>query len=469
MNKNIKIIKSLLLILSLSFIIVFIFPKETYKEFWSISWFLLILVMFIRPLKDVFPKCKLFSFLLKLRRELWILVWVFWLAHGIGSFLEQMIFINYTKTYIELFFDPYVWKYTWYIFWWMMAFLVSIPLLITSNGISTKILGKKWKILQRLSYFMFVFVAIHIALIHGFEVGPFIPVIAWIVLFIIAHRKNKKALNNTSNWSKRLCVPCGYIYDETIWDPDSGIAPGTRFEDIPADWRCPVCWVGKSDFVLVEWEIKLHDAQIISLEYQTEDVIELQVDVKNEYVYTPWQFITFGFHDNNGDFNRSYSIASKVGNVFMFLIKIKKDGRAGQIFPTLKVWDKMKFTSVSGSFKLLDTKKPKVFIATGTGLAPIFAMLLATPVDVPKKIYFWVATKKDLFYIQELQQFQNLEIKTCISREEVEWCHFGRIDLSNESFEPNTEFYLCGNPWVVQTAKEVLNSKWFSNVFSEEF
>ena len=48
----------------------------------------------------------------------------------------------------------------------MLAFLVSIPLLITSNALSTKILGKNWKILQRLSYAMFILVAIHIYLIH---------------------------------------------------------------------------------------------------------------------------------------------------------------------------------------------------------------------------------------------------------------------------------------------------------------
>jgi len=45
-----------------------------------------------------------------------------------------------------------------------------------------------------------------------------------------------------------LCEACGVIYDEARGDPDSGIAPGTRFEDIPEDWTCPVCGVGKADF-----------------------------------------------------------------------------------------------------------------------------------------------------------------------------------------------------------------------------
>lgn len=47
---------------------------------------------------------------------------------------------------------------------------------------------------------------------------------------------------------KWICVVCGYEYDETAGDPDSGIAPGTKFEDIPEDWVCPLCGVGKDQF-----------------------------------------------------------------------------------------------------------------------------------------------------------------------------------------------------------------------------
>ena len=48
--------------------------------------------------------------------------------------------------------------------------------------------------------------------------------------------------------AKYQCGPCGYIYDPAEGDPDSGIAPGTAFEDLPDDWCCPVCGVGKDMF-----------------------------------------------------------------------------------------------------------------------------------------------------------------------------------------------------------------------------
>lgn len=44
------------------------------------------------------------------------------------------------------------------------------------------------------------------------------------------------------------CLACGYIYDPEVGDPDSGIAPGTKFEDIPDTWVCPLCGVGKDMF-----------------------------------------------------------------------------------------------------------------------------------------------------------------------------------------------------------------------------
>lgn len=47
---------------------------------------------------------------------------------------------------------------------------------------------------------------------------------------------------------KYVCTVCGYIYDEAVGDPDNGVAAGTKFEDIPDDWLCPLCGVPKSDF-----------------------------------------------------------------------------------------------------------------------------------------------------------------------------------------------------------------------------
>ena len=51
---------------------------------------------------------------------------------------------------------------------------------------------------------------------------------------------------------KYVCEPCGWVYDPEKGDPDGGIAPGTAFDDIPDDWGCPECGVGKDMFVKMD-------------------------------------------------------------------------------------------------------------------------------------------------------------------------------------------------------------------------
>jgi len=48
--------------------------------------------------------------------------------------------------------------------------------------------------------------------------------------------------------AKYVCTVCGYVYDPAQGDPDNGIDPGTRFEDLPADWVCPLCGASKDEF-----------------------------------------------------------------------------------------------------------------------------------------------------------------------------------------------------------------------------
>jgi len=47
---------------------------------------------------------------------------------------------------------------------------------------------------------------------------------------------------------KYECTACGYVYDPAVGDPESGIPPGTSFDDLPEDWVCPQCGVGKAFF-----------------------------------------------------------------------------------------------------------------------------------------------------------------------------------------------------------------------------
>lgn len=51
---------------------------------------------------------------------------------------------------------------------------------------------------------------------------------------------------------KYVCTVCGYVYDPAVGDEENGVVPNTAFEDVPEDWVCPLCGVGKDMFEVEE-------------------------------------------------------------------------------------------------------------------------------------------------------------------------------------------------------------------------
>ncbi len=58
-------------------------------------------------------------------------------------------------------------------------------------------------------------------------------------------------MSDNAEFRSWICIVCGFEYHEAEGWPDEGIAPGTRWEDVPEDWCCPDCGVGKGDFEMV--------------------------------------------------------------------------------------------------------------------------------------------------------------------------------------------------------------------------
>lgn len=109
------------------------------------------------------------------RRELGILAAVFGLAHGAGVLLVR------NKSLTEVF-NPALWDFSTYWGWGLLAAMLMLPLLLTSNMMSTKLLKRYWKRLQRLSYVAFVVAGIHVFLIEK-EAGPLVVVGIWLALW----------------------------------------------------------------------------------------------------------------------------------------------------------------------------------------------------------------------------------------------------------------------------------------------
>lgn len=79
-----------------------------------------------------------------------------------------------------------------------------------------------------------------------------VKIIWYILNTLYYNQSNAIRKAQVRKMTKYECEPCGYVYDPAVGDPDGGIAPGTAFADIPDDWMCPVCGVGKDFFSPVE-------------------------------------------------------------------------------------------------------------------------------------------------------------------------------------------------------------------------
>ena len=67
---------------------------------------------------------------------------------------------------------------------------------------------------------------------------------------IPGHCSDASTVNEPAKW---MCLICGWIYDEAVGDPEHGVAPGTRWQDVPMNWTCPECGARKEDFEMVRF------------------------------------------------------------------------------------------------------------------------------------------------------------------------------------------------------------------------
>lgn len=241
-------------------------------------------------------------------------------------------------------------------------------------------------------------------------------------------------------------------------------------EILQAELMCPV------NVIKVEkkWNISINfkDAVLEEKNYLTKDTLELKFNTEN-FNFKAWQYISLQMEDWKWKFSRSYSIALWDENNFTLTVKLLDKWRWANFLKKLKTWKKIKFLWALWNFYLKNTQKEKVFIATGTWLAPMIAMLEKTPADIKKTIIFWVRYEEDLYYLDKLKSFKNTEIVLKISRpskdeyKKNKWRvtdYLSKIDL-------NSEVYICWNPQMVDSVREWLIERWhpIETIYNESF
>lgn len=241
-------------------------------------------------------------------------------------------------------------------------------------------------------------------------------------------------------------------------------AVGTDYEKhqkkmMAAYYGCPVQAIElQSDDPSVQ--IVWHPAVIVEKKMLSEIVMEIRLKAP-ALEYHPGQFVTVRFKDDIGFFNRAYSIVGLEDGILTLCVTLLKGGRGSSFIASYDVGSQVEITNPKGDFYLRKTLNPKVFVGTGTGLAPLIAMMESCP-DAQKTLYFGQRKEKDLFYLDRLAKIPNLTVYTCLDFADDDWIGLrGRVtDFFTEyPLTKNTEVYTCGSDPMMKGLEEILRKK----------
>lgn len=243
-------------------------------------------------------------------------------------------------------------------------------------------------------------------------------------------------------------------------------------EILQAELMCPVNVIK----VEKQWWVKISfkKAKVEKKTMLNHDVLEITFKTKN-FKFKPWQYISIQANDLIWKFSRSYSVASAWEDFFSLNVKLLKKWRWSKFLRNLKIKDEISFLWALWNFYLKDTKNDKVFIATGTWLAPMIAMLEELEKkddDINKTIVFWVRNEKDLYSVEKLKSFKNTKIITKVSRPN-KWYNWSiwRVTDYLSNIKEKQEIYICWNPEMVESVIEWLVDRWHDEklIFNESF
>ena len=203
-------------------------------------------------------------------------------------------------------------------------------------------------------------------------------------------------------------------------------------------------------------------AQVTAIEQVASEVIRLEVQVADDVVFEPGQYVRI--RPEGTDVSRSYSMANAPGvNRLEFFIRSVPGGAFSQWLAGAKVGDALELSAPHGTFFLRDEDRPRLFVAGGTGVAPFLSMLRSMarqPTAQRTTFVIGARTPGHLFAMDELQslgaQLQGIDLRIAVEQDAAQGCHAGYpTDLIHQlGLDPSTRVYLCGPPPMVEAGRK---------------
>jgi rubredoxin-NAD+ reductase len=244
--------------------------------------------------------------------------------------------------------------------------------------------------------------------------------------------------------SKWECIVCGLVYDEAKGWPDDGIAPGTKWEDVPEDWLCPDCGVGKEDFELIEEapveQVPHHEEAVADTEHAPVVIIGtglagygLAKEFRKHDSDTPLILIS---SDDGRSYSKPMLSTGYTKNTTADDLAMADAGSMGQ---TLKasVWTRTRVASIDTDKQLLHVADSETAIHYSKLALAIGADVIRPPIEGDAREY--VYSVNDLLDYDDFRQAvsKNDVKKVCIIGSGLIGCEFTN-DLINGGFEVET-------------------------------
>jgi len=219
----------------------------------------------------------------------------------------------------------------------------------------------------------------------------------------------------------------------------------------------------------------------------THEVRELEVTLLEPPTisFKPGQFISFEVPKKGFPVPvvRPYSIASppSQGNRLTLLFNLVTDGPGSSYLYSLRVGDRTTFKGPAGSFWLKDDPtRDLLFVATGTGIAPICSMVgaqLERGTAQAVTVFWGLRSQRDLYYQKELhalpRQFPKFSFVTTLSRPEIGWIGAtGRVTAlvqKRVTSVRNLAVYLCGNSGMIQEVTTIIQARGLCPIHKEKY
>ena len=234
---------------------------------------------------------------------------------------------------------------------------------------------------------------------------------------------------------------------------------------------------------------KTYKIKLISKKYVSESIIRVDFKLDDGYenlVFIPGQFVNLFV---TPPYRRPYSVVEFLNGVITLLIDVRHEGKGSNYIKNSKVGDETSVMCFLGRFFYQKTNFKKVFISTGTGAAPFIPMitdLIESNGFNSSNLCLFNGMKyaKDDVAFDFLFKYiksDSLNYTRCISREShasdtffnISGVNnfFGRVTdfITLNSFEEETEFYICGGDHVIKSVSEILLSKNIKKIYTENW